>query len=79
MVLFTAAFVTGCAVMVHREVVLKIHDCIEQQRESYGDLCAEESSGYENMSGNDAHKQGVNCAVESIKICIGWGDEEGND
>lgn len=44
--------------------------CVAAQVETYGDLCAESSSGYETMSGPDAHFEGVKCAVESINICI---------
>lgn len=43
--------------------------CVAQQITLYGDLCAESSSGYENMSGSDAHYEGVVCAVESVKTC----------
>lgn len=45
--------------------------CIEDQIETYGDLCAESASGYEEMRGSEAHYDGVRCAVEGIKICLG--------
>lgn len=35
------------------------------QVDSYGDLCAESSSGYDDMNGSDAHFEGVKCASES--------------
>lgn len=49
----------------------KLAQCIEDQIEAYGDLCAESASGYEEMSGSEAHYEGVKCAVEGIKICLG--------
>lgn len=46
-------------------------ECLSQQTDLYGDLCAESSSGYEEMTGSDAHFDGVECAVRSIKACMG--------
>lgn len=48
----------------------KLDECLKQQVEQYGDLCAEESTGYEKMSGSEAHREGVSCAIESVKICM---------
>ena len=48
----------------------ELEQCVQQQVDQYFDICAEESSGYENMSGSEAHFTGVQCAVESIKICM---------
>jgi len=48
----------------------KIAECIDQQVNLYGDLCAEESSGYEDMTPEAAHYQGVKCAVQSAKWCL---------
>ena len=50
---------------------VEILDCINDQLDLYGDLCAESSSGYEDMDPRDAHFEGVKCAAESIKICMG--------
>ena len=50
---------------------VEILDCVNDQLDLYGDLCAESSSGYEDMDGTDAHFEGVKCAVESISICMG--------
>lgn len=47
-----------------------VQDCIDQQIALYGDLCAESSSGYEDMTGSDGHFDGVKCAVESISACV---------
>jgi len=49
----------------------KVLQCIEDQVETYGDLCAESASGYEEMSSREAHFEGVRCAAEGIKICLG--------
>lgn len=49
----------------------EINKCIEQLTDLYGDLCAESSSGYERMSGRDAHYEGVVCAAEYMQICKG--------
>lgn len=46
-------------------------ECLTQQTDLYGDLCAESSSGYEEMTGSDAHFDGVECAVRSIEACMG--------
>lgn len=54
-----------------RKYTKEIRECIEDQLTTYGDLCAESSSGYEEMSGSDAHFDGVKCAAEGIKICLG--------
>lgn len=56
----------GCATSTKSELV----ECLIQQEELYGDLCAESSSGYEDMTGNEAHYEGVKCAVESSIICL---------
>ena len=51
-----------------------LEDCREQivaQEKVYGDLCAEESTGYEDMPGSEAHYFGVKCAVDSIVMVCG--------
>lgn len=68
--LFLLALLVGCSHGSVVEIPLD-QDCVTDQVELYGDLCAEESSGYEYMSGKDAHFQGVVCAVDSIQICLG--------
>ncbi len=44
--------------------------CVLPQVSLYGDICAEDSSGYEEMSPSEAHFYGVKCAVESIQGCM---------
>lgn len=61
-------FLTSCATKT--KVLHLDKGCVDQQVSIYGDLCAESSSGYEDMSGPDAHFEGVKCAIESINICI---------
>lgn len=46
-----------------------IASCLYEQVAIYGDLCAESSSGYEDMSGSEAHFEGVKCAAEASRIC----------
>lgn len=48
----------------------EINKCIADQVYLYGDLCAESSTGYEDMNGSDAHFEGVQCAAESIYYCV---------
>lgn len=55
----------------YAEAKYMLSRCLEQQTSEYSDLCAEESSGYEEMSPGDAHFHGVKCAVETINICMG--------
>ena len=59
--------VAGC-VSPHKETELR--DCIDDQVRLYGDICAESSSGYEEMTGSEAHFAGVECAVETIRGCL---------
>jgi len=65
-IIFTYPVLTYVERRSHKE----FETCINDQVELYGDLCAESSSGYEDMTGHDAHYEGVKCAVESIKACI---------
>lgn len=46
-------------------------ECLDQQTDLYNDLCAESSTGYEYKQGSEAHFDGVECAVQSIKACMG--------
>ncbi len=48
----------------------KLNKCLNAQINNYSDLCAESGTNYEQMSGRDAHFDGVTCAVESIQICM---------
>lgn len=48
----------------------EIIDYAQDHIDLYGDLCAESSTGYEDMTGQDAHYEGVKCAAESIKWFI---------
>ena len=47
-----------------------IDTCIADQVDDYSDLCAESSSGYEDMNGSNAHFEGVQCAVDSARACL---------
>lgn len=58
----------GMASVVFNNRIVEL--CILEQVKNYGDLCAESSSGYEQMSGKSAHFDGVNCAVQSIQLCL---------
>ncbi len=46
-------------------------DCLDVHVTDYKDLCNESSTGFEEMNAIDAHLEGVKCAVESIKMCLG--------
>lgn len=62
---------SGCvSKQKYEKLEIDIKECINQQIDLYNDLCIEESSGYEEMNGSDAHYEGVKCAVESINYCI---------
>lgn len=67
----------SCAHAVSKEKTAseKFLECLDEQVDLYGDLCAESASGYEDMTGSEAHLEGVKCAVESMKICIEAGGE----
>lgn len=67
-IIFTSGLLFGVHVAPDR--MSEVKECIEMQTDLYGDICAESSSGYEKMSGSDAHQEGVSCAVESIQICM---------
>lgn len=79
-VLFFVALilVSGCATVkkdkrtpppefIHYEDVI---GCVSDQALLYGDICAEETSGYEDKTGTEAHYLGVRCAVETIAMCL---------
>lgn len=60
----------GCTHEPKRELPFEsMHDCLAHQIDNYGDLCAESSTGYESMSGSDAHYEGVICAIEYAIMC----------
>lgn len=44
--------------------------CADDMVNLYGDLGAESSSGYEEMSGADAHFEGIKWASDFIKGCV---------
>lgn len=50
---------------LNRDEVVK---CIEDQIRLYSDLCAEERD--DQASNSEVHFDGVNCAADSIKICL---------
>lgn len=49
---------------------LYLDQCVSAQVDLYGDLCAESSTGYEDMAGTEAHFEGARCAAESIQACV---------
>lgn len=57
----------GCSTTGRME---EIRECISDQTELYGDICAESSSGYEDMTPIDAHYDGVECATETALMCL---------
>lgn len=67
-IIFTSGLLFGVHVAPDR--MSEVKECIEMQTDLYSDICAESSSGYENMTGSDAHFDGVTCATESVKICL---------
>lgn len=44
--------------------------CADDMVDLYGDLGAESSTGYEEMSGSDAHYEGIKWASDFIKGCV---------
>ncbi len=54
-----------------RSVATRATDCRDAQVEKFDELCANSTTPYEELSGSEAFKQGVKCAVESIKKCEG--------
>lgn len=60
----------GCAHRPPAVTVADVKTCILDQARLYGDICAESSTGYEDMSGSDAHQAGVWCAVRSAVYCL---------
>lgn len=61
-------WLTGCTTAGPR--MPEISKCINQQVELYGDLCRESQANFEGIDSFDAHRLGVECAVESINICL---------
>lgn len=52
----------------------KVQECAEQQVELYEDVCGESGVGYEMLPAEEAHFEGVLCAVQSMKVCLGVSD-----
>ena len=48
----------------------RVDHCADSMVDLYGDLAAESSSGYEDMTGADAHFEGVAWARDYMKMCI---------
>lgn len=62
---------TGCASVPKQGRPTSVDlSCVTSQIEIYGDLCAESGTGYETMTGSEAHFEGVRCAVDAIKACL---------
>lgn len=73
---FIAALV-GIFIMTHAPKVPKPQDwkqialeCARDQTDTYGDICNESSTGFEDMDGGSAHFEGVKCASEAVQACI---------
>lgn len=70
---FIALMMVGCITFLemkgYDDAMAYIRDCADKQVELYSDLCSESSTGYEDMSGQDAHFEGVKCAAQSIRWC----------
>jgi len=56
----------GCASFADE----RLDQCIKDQVELYYDLCGESAIGYEQMTGAEAHFEGVRCAADGIKYCM---------
>lgn len=69
MAVFSFLILSSCATepVVSRA---QVSACVDPHVDLYGDLCAESSSGFEDMSPSDAHFEGVKCAIESIQMCL---------
>lgn len=74
LLLLLAASLLGCQTPLrHNPDFVKIEDvleCIGSNVIYYGDMCAEETSGYEYGSQNDAHYLGVRCGMVTMMICL---------
>jgi hypothetical protein len=45
-------------------------ECLDQQISLYGDLCGEATTYYDSQSAERNFHAGVECAIESAKICL---------
>jgi hypothetical protein len=59
---------SGCTTAGPR--MSEVSKCINQQVDLYGDICRESQVNFEGIDSFEAHRLGVECAVESINICI---------
>lgn len=74
-IILVALVVSGCVSNSRMERILWEKDdqvvaCAMDQWKDYGDLCAESSSGYEQMDGTDAHYQGTMCGAMGVMYCL---------
>lgn len=64
--LILALALTSCTTVPKDNVSWSVvNQCLDDQVELYHDLCAEEAE-----NGDDAHEEGVRCAIEYTKHCI---------
>ena len=86
LILLIAGLLIGYSINSAQPNKYKVEKCIQEQIDHYGDLCAESRQCDEpgsqyctdeaaNLRGSDsllieAHAEGVQCAVESIQMCI---------
>ena len=69
-IIFTSGLLFGAHVAPDR--MSEVKQCIEMQTDLYGDICAESSSGYESMTGSEAHQDGLHKQNEhwcGLSIC----------
>lgn len=62
-------FFASCSSFATKESTIevsKVLECLDTQVEIYGDLCGEEDT-----DGEQAHYNGVKCAVQYAKWCMG--------
>lgn len=66
LIIFALLFSNTYMIQKYENRNKEVMECINDQVDLYGDLCAE-SFG----NGDQSNYEGVKCAVESIKICLG--------
>lgn len=65
-IILCAILLIGCTSVAET----KLESCLNAQIEIYGDLCGESTAYYDEMSADEAHFEGVKCAVQAIRVCM---------